>query len=222
MVSKSFRTTAFACLLAMVPLSSLASSQQQTSVPSETFSQLNDVQQALASHSLVRGEFTQTRNMEMFSQPLTSKGRFLLDKENGLLWDQTAPFPVKLVLTKDKLSQKFADQTPQIITAKENPMAFYFSHIFLSVFHGDTEQLKQQFDLIFSPSQDTHNQWELKLSPKAAPLSSVFNNIILVGNSDIEKITLEEVRGDSTVIEFTNQTHLPEALTHAEKAQFQF
>ncbi len=180
---------------------------------------LSSLQSQLQQYSIVRGDFTQSRKIEMFEQPLTSGGSFLLDKSHGLLWQQSTPFPVNLVLTQDKLRQTFANQPPQVITAKENPMAFYFSQIFLSVFHGDTEQLKSQFDLQFEPQQDG---WQLTLIPKAAPLNAVFKSITLQGNTDIDALSLEEIRGDKTEIQFTNQTHQPETLTDAEQTQFQF
>ncbi|MEZ9177843.1 LolA family protein [Vibrio kanaloae] len=189
---------------------------------------ITDLQTVLSANNIVRGEFTQTRNMEMFAQPLTSQGAFLLDKSNGLLWTQTTPFPVRLVLTDNKLSQRFADQPAKIITDKENPMAFYFSHIFLSVFHGDTQKLQEQFALDFEPAtvtssdENTENKsWTLTLKPKSAPMNAVFEAITLQGQNDIERIELREIRGDSTVIEFSQLSHQPEVLSDAEAQQFQ-
>ncbi|MFV0448698.1 MAG: outer membrane lipoprotein carrier protein LolA [Vibrio sp.] len=180
---------------------------------------LTSLQTQLQQHSLVRGDFSQSRTLAMFEQPLLSEGSFLLEKQHGLLWQQNTPFPVNLVLTQDKLRQTFANQPAQVITAKENPMAFYFSKIFLSVFHGDTEQLKSQFALQFTPQNE---QWQLVLTPKEAPLNAVFKSIVLQGKQDIDSLVLEEVRGDKTEITFTNQTHQPEKLTDAEQTQFQF
>lgn len=180
---------------------------------------LASLQAQLQQSPIIRGDFTQSRTLAMFEQPLVSGGSFLLEKQHGLLWQQNTPFPVNLVLTQDKLRQTFANQPAQVITAKENPMAFYFSKIFLSVFHGDTEQLQSQFDLQFSPQNE---YWQLVLTPKEAPLNAVFKSIVIQGNQDIDSLVLEEVRGDKTEITFTNQTHQPENLTDAEQAQFQF
>ena len=214
--------------LAAMMASGLATANQNTA----PVGSISELQTVLSANSIVRGEFTQTRNMEMFAQPLTSQGTFLLDKSSGLLWTQTTPFPVNLVLTDNKLSQSFADQPAKIITDKENPMAFYFSHIFLSVFHGDTQKLQEQFALDFEPetttntdesanasSQDT--RWTLTLKPKSAPMNAVFEAITLQGKNDIERIELREIRGDSTVIEFSQLSHLPEVLSDAEAQQFQ-
>ncbi|EDK29447.1 hypothetical protein VSWAT3_01123 [Vibrionales bacterium SWAT-3] len=210
--------------LVSMTISGLATANQNKA----SVGSISELQTVLSENSIVRGEFTQTRNMEMFAQPLTSHGTFLLDKSSGLLWTQTTPFPVNLVLTDNKLSQRFADQPAKIITDKENPMAFYFSHIFLSVFHGDTQKLQEQFSLSFepatmqSPDENTNNNsWTLILTPKSAPMNAVFEAITLQGNSDIERIELKEIRGDSTVIEFSQLSHQPEVLSDAEAQQFQ-
>ncbi|MDD1822207.1 outer membrane lipoprotein carrier protein LolA [Photobacterium sp. ZSDE20] len=210
--------------LAAMMVSGLATANQNTA----PVGSISELQTVLSENNIVRGEFTQTRSMEMFAQPLTSQGTFLLDKSSGLLWTQTTPFPVNLVLTDNKLSQRFADQPAKIITDKENPMAFYFSHIFLSVFHGDTQKLQEQFSLSFepatmqSPDESTNNNsWTLILTPKNAPMNAVFEAITLQGNSDIERIELKEIRGDSTVIEFSQLSHQPEVLSDAEAQQFQ-
>ncbi|WP_210450050.1 LolA family protein [Vibrio crassostreae] len=211
--------------IALVGLASMmASGFVIASESTATVGSISDLQTVLSANNIVRGEFTQTRNMEMFAQPLTSQGTFLLDKSNGLLWTQTTPFPVSLVLTDNKLSQRFADQPAKIITDQENPMAFYFSHIFLSVFHGDTQKLQEQFSLSFEPANELSSdetRWTLTLKPKNAPMNAVFEAITLQGKNDIERIELKEIRGDSTVIEFSQLSHQPEVLSDAEAQQFQ-
>ncbi|MCA2415792.1 outer membrane lipoprotein carrier protein LolA [Vibrio chemaguriensis] len=187
--------------------------------PTANITDLASLQQQLSQHEIVRGDFTQQRHLEMFSQPLTSKGQFTLSKTHGLLWQQTEPFAVNLVLTENKLRQTFADQAPKTISAQENPMAFYFSHVFLSVFHGDTSALQEQFTLDFSVE---NNQWQLILEPKQSPLNAVFKAITLSGKAHIDRLTLQELRGDKTEITFTNQTSLPQELMDAEVAQFRF
>ena len=220
--------------IALLGLASMmASSFAGASESTVAVGSVSELQAVLSANSIVRGKFTQTRNMEMFAQPLTSQGTFLLDKSSGLLWTQATPFPVSLVLTDNKLSQRFADQPAKIITDKENPMAFYFSHIFLSVFHGDTQKLQEQFSLSFEPANELNSDksadastentlWTLTLTPKSSPMNAVFEAITLQGHNDIERIELKEIRGDSTVIEFSQLSHLPEVLSDAEAQQFQF
>ncbi|MER0342114.1 outer membrane lipoprotein carrier protein LolA [Vibrio vulnificus] len=180
---------------------------------------LDELQAQLSKHDLVRGQFTQQRHLEMFNQPLSSQGQFVLDKSHGLLWQQQTPFPVNLVLTQDKLRQSFAGQAPQVITAEQNPMAFYFSRIFLSVFHGDTSALQRQFELTLHVDD---NGWQLDLTPTAAPLNAVFSKITLRGNEEIDQLELVEKRGDRTDIQFSQQTHTPKQLSETEQKQFAF
>ncbi len=183
---------------------------------------LASLQTQLASHSIVRGEFTQQRHLEMFAEPLSSQGTFVISKDNGLLWQQATPFPVNLVLTENKLRQAFAGQDAQVITAEENPMAFYFSRIFLAVFQGDTNELTREFGLDLKTQEGNETQWTLKLIPKQAPLNSVFKHIEIEGSSDINRLSLVELRGDKTDITFSQHNHQPETLTEAEQAQFDF
>lgn len=190
---------------------------------------LSELQHTLSATTVVRGDFSQSRTMAMFNQPLVSQGKFVIAANNGLWWHQTAPMAVSLVLTQDKLSQQFDDQPPQIITAAQNPMVFYFSHIFLALFNGDTSALNQQFTLkltTLASDTDTHTatkkQWQLVLTPKQAPLNKVFTTITLQGGKFINQLTLAEIRGDKTVITFSHQRTIPSTLTTEEKRVFQF
>lgn len=180
---------------------------------------LADVQTKLTQHVLLRGEFTQTKTMQMFNQPLVSQGYFLLAQEQGLHWQQTQPFAVSLVLIKDKLSQQFADQPAEVIAAQDNPMIFYFSHLFLSLFKGDVDQLGEQFTIEINAKQEN---WSLLLTPKSAPLNKVFANISIQGDEFIESIVLTELAGDSSEIVFSEQKNTPNTLTDSEKRVFQF
>ncbi len=188
-------------------------------VPFASATTLESVQKQLASQSVIRGQFEQIRNMEMFKQPLTSTGVFLIAKGKGLLWKQAKPFPVTLVLTEDKLSQTFGDQPPKVMTSEDNPMAFYFSHLFLDLFQGNTAQLDGKFTRTFHAEQEA---WTLQLVPNTAPLNKVFASIVISGKEHIDAIELTEVRGDITIIQFSEQTSQPLVLSSHEESAFQF
>ena len=128
---------------------------------------LEQLQKQLMTQDILRGDFTQSKTLQMFNQPLLSEGSFLLSHQHGLIWKQSNPFPVSLVLAKDKLSQQVSDQPADIIEAKDNPMVFYFSHLFLSLFKGDLSSLEKQFTM--SLSEDNNAGWLLNLTPKEAP-----------------------------------------------------
>jgi len=180
---------------------------------------LIDLQKQLTSQTLLQGEFTQTKNVKMFKKPLISKGIFLLTQSQGLMWHQQTPFPVSLILTKNKLRQQFSDKPADIIEAKDNPMVFYFSHLFLSLFQGDIKALQAQFNIqLISNKQG----WQLDLTPKSAPLNKVFSTITIQGNQYIDSLTLSELSGDSSVIEFEKVSAIPTKLSKQEKDAFTF
>ncbi|HEY7866940.1 MAG TPA: outer membrane lipoprotein carrier protein LolA [Psychromonas sp.] len=187
-----------------------ASSQAQT---------LTDIEHKLTAHKLLRGQFIQTKTMQMFNQPLLSTGHFLLHHEHGLVWAQVEPFPVSLVLVKDKLSQQFAGQPAEVIQAKDNPMVFYFSHLFLSLFKGDVAALSEQFTIKVSENEQS---WQLLLTPKSPPLNKIFASISILGDKFIEQLQLTELNGDISLIEFNQQQTQPVQLSDEELRAFQF
>jgi len=181
---------------------------------------LEQLQQQLTTQKVIRGDFKQSKNLQMFNQPLVSDGSFLLSHQEGLIWTQKNPFPVSLVLTKDKLRQQFSGQSAEIVEASDNPMVFYFSHLFLSLFKGDLASLENQFSMTLTG--DLQNTWILHLTPKAAPLNKVFKEIDIKGSIQIEELLLVELNGDSSVIEFSHIDQAQSNLTLQEKNAFEF
>lgn len=180
---------------------------------------MDDLRNNLTGNKLLRGNFAQSKTLQMFNKPLLSSGTFLLDHQQGLLWSQHKPFAVSLVLVEDKLSQQFASQPAEIIEAKDNPMVFYFSHLFLSLFKGDVEALDEQFAMELAGLE---SDWSLILTPKSAPLNKVFATISISGGEYIKTLLLTELSGDVSEITFTNQQLLPTELTEDEKRAFKF
>ncbi|MDA7746676.1 outer membrane lipoprotein carrier protein LolA [Psychromonas sp.] len=181
---------------------------------------LEQLQQQLTTKKVLRGDFIQSKTLQMFNQPLVSDGTFLLSHQQGLIWNQITPFPVTLVLAKDKLRQQFEDQTPEIIEAKDNPMVFYFSHLFLSLFKGDLSALESQFSMTITESEK--ETWLLHLSPKESPLNKVFKQIEIKGNKQIQSLVLTELNGDLSVIEFSNINQEQTQLSQQEENAFKF
>ena len=181
---------------------------------------LEQLQQQLTTQKLIRGDFKQSKNLQMFNQPLISDGSFLLSQQQGLIWTQNNPFPVSLVLAKDKLRQQFAGQPAEIVEASDNPMVFYFSHLFLSLFKGDLASLDNQFSMTLTG--DLQNTWLLHLTPKTSPLNKVFKEIDIKGSAQIQELSLVELNGDSSVIEFSHIDQKNSPLTSQEKNAFKF
>ncbi|MEI6897980.1 MAG: outer membrane lipoprotein carrier protein LolA [Psychromonas sp.] len=180
---------------------------------------LEQLQQQLMMQQILRGDFSQSKTLQMFNQPLLSDGAFLLSQQQGLIWRQHNPFPVVLVLAKDKLRQQFEGQDAAVIDAQDNPMVFYFSHFFLSLFKGDLSALESQFSLSLTANKKGH--WRLHLEPKQPPLNNIFKYIDIEGENQIQRLTLIELKGDSSVINFTNVRQQTQ-LSPQDKDAFEF
>lgn len=62
----------------------------------------------------------------------------LIARDNGLLWDQKAPFPMTLLLDDKRMVQIVNGQSPQTITADTNPQMFQFNHLLRALFQEPT------------------------------------------------------------------------------------
>lgn len=179
---------------------------------------LDDLQQRFTEQPLVRAHFDQTRTIKEMPQPLRSQGEMVIARDTGLLWDQTTPFPMQLMLNDSRMVQIVNGQPPQTITADNNPQMFQFNHLLRALFQADRSVLEQNFRIDF---QDKGNDsWTLKLTPITTPLDKIFTSIDLGGKTYLETIRLNDKQGDRTDIKLTNQRLTPTQLTDAERKRF--
>ena len=159
------------------------------------------VQIQLAKADNLSGNFTQIRNMRLLSAPLKSSGQFVLSKANGLQWNQSKPFKSSLIVTNTKIEQRIENTPPTIITQKEQPIVFSFTHIFLSVFNGDATAIKEYFNIYFIG--DT-KAWEIALKPTNSLLKKAITSIEMTGGKYIQTVTINEVKQNQMIMRFSN------------------
>jgi len=173
---------------------------------------LADVVARLGTPAVIRGNYTQTKEIALLSRPLESHGDFILSKL-GLFWRQQSP-PAGIVIADGKrLVQQIGDGDPEVTDDSSNPMALPFSRIFLGIFSGDEESLRTHFEITFSA---TGEAWEIGLVPTTEPMSLAIESIILYGREHIEDLTVVNRSSDKTVIRFSDIRTEPEHLTEHE------
>ncbi|MBT0719693.1 LolA family protein [Rosenbergiella collisarenosi] len=180
---------------------------------------VEQVQQTLASHPLVRAHFEQQRTIKGMPQTLNSSGEMVISRTSGLLWQQTTPFAMRLVLQQDRMLQQMQDQPPQVMTAQSNPQMFQFNHLLTALFTADRATLDNNFSLTFTPLEKDH--WTLSLTPTTTPLDKLFSTITLQGGQFIDQVTLLDKQGDATRLVFSQQRSTPTELTATEQANFE-
>lgn len=179
---------------------------------------LDELQQRFTEQPVVRADFTQTRTIKDLPQPLRSQGKMLIARDRGLLWDQTAPFPMALMLDDSRMVQVINGQPPQVITAQNNPQMFQFNHLLRALFQADRAVLEQNFRIDFNDLGA--DRWSLKLTPTTTPLDKIFASIDLAGQQYLDHIQLNDKQGDLTDIVFTQHRLTPTTLTDAERQRF--
>lgn len=158
------------------------------------------VQVQLSKADNLSGNFNQVRKMRLLSSPLESSGTFVLSKKNGLQWNQTSPFKSSLIVTSTKIEQQIENTPPTVITQKQQPVVFSFTHIFLSVFNGDTAAITGYFDIYFSG--DT-KAWKIALKPTNTLLQKAIVGIEMTGGKYVQTVTINEVKQNQMIMKFT-------------------
>ncbi|ENF2476851.1 outer membrane lipoprotein carrier protein LolA [Escherichia coli] len=179
---------------------------------------LDDLQQRFTEQPVIRAHFDQTRTIKDLPQPLRSQGQMLIARDQGLLWDQTSPFPMQLLLDDKRMVQVINGQPPQIITAENNPQMFQFNHLLRALFQADRKVLEQNFRVEFADKGE--GRWTLRLTPTTTPLDKIFNTIDLAGQTYLESIQLNDKQGDRTDIALTQHQLTPAQLTDDEHQCF--
>ncbi len=179
---------------------------------------LDDLQQRFTEQPVIRAHFDQTWTIKDLPQPLRSQGQMLIARDQGLLWDQTSPFPMQLLLDDKRMVQVINGQPPQIITAENNPQMFQFNHLLRALFQADRKVLEQNFRVEFADKGE--GRWTLRLTPTTTPLDKIFNTIDLAGKTYLESIQLNDKQGDRTDIALTQHQLTPAQLTDDERQRF--
>ncbi|EFE7932713.1 LolA family protein [Escherichia coli] len=179
---------------------------------------LDDLQQRFTEQPVIRAHFDQTRTIKDLPQPLRSQGQMLITRDQGLLWDQTSPFPMQLLLDDKRMAQVINGQPPQIITAENSPQMFQFNHLLRALFQADRKVLEQNFRVEFADKGE--GRWTLRLTPTTTPLDKIFNTIDLAGQTYLESIQLNDKQGDRTDIALTQHQLTPAQLTDDERQRF--
>lgn len=168
--------------------------------------------QKLQHVNVMRGNFSQRKQIKILKRPLISKGFMLFSNEQGLYWRIESPLNSIMVFTKQGIFEKHNDSVSRQKQAN-------IGNLFSAIFAGDIKTLNRHFAIYFSIQADN---WNIGLMPKTAMLQKVFRKIILKGKQQVEEIFIEELRGDTTLLQFSGIKTLPTELTLAEEKYFDF
>lgn len=159
---------------------------------------LAEVRARLAQPAVLAGRFVQHKRVAGLKKPLTSSGRFVVAKGQGVRWLTERPFPSELVVRpEDIVSRQGAAEVFRLEAAKV-PAVRLINGVLFALLSGDLAALEQHFDVVAAAEAAG---WTLRLTPKEAGLRKVLSGVTLTGDEYVRRVELAEAGGDGTTIE---------------------
>lgn len=174
---------------------------------------LSALSHQLASQVVVRGSFIQEKHLQAMTQPLTSRGQFVLAADTGLLWQLQSPIAQDYRINAAGIAKRNANGWQ---AQPGSDAAAQQSRLFLALLGGDRSGLEADFELQLSGTSDN---WTLALTPRSVLLKQIFSHIEIRGAALVQRIELFETQGDRTLLKLPN-SQAAQALTAAERDAF--
>lgn len=179
---------------------------------------LATVRAQVAQVPVLRGEFTQEKQVAGFKNPLRSNGRFLLARDKGVLWSTTAPFPSEIVITQDRILSRQRDGSRRVeVDGKQQPGLRSVNAMMFALMSGDMKALTSTFEV---KEEAVASGWKMTLTPRSRQLAQAFTSVRLSGDRYVREVELREANGDLTRLRFSGMSEAPASLSRDEAARF--
>ena len=185
---------------------------------------LESICASLASKKNTTGDFIQTKTIQTNNRKLKSNGQYIICQQ-GILWKTLKPVPVSLILTEDTMIQIAPNGNKSVMSGKDNDVFSNISEVLSSVFSGNVDALKKNFNCKFEMKGSS--EWTLELEPKDSTIAAVMKSLVLSGiiseanGAEMKSLLMTEASDNTITYEFTNQKY-PKELSADEKQNFIF
>ncbi len=178
------------------------------------------IKQRVAKVDVLRGEFTQEKQVAGFKNPLRSQGRFVLAQEHGVIWTTLKPFPSEVVVTRDRILSRQRDGSSRVeMDGRQQPAMRSVNAIMFALMSGDAQALSAQFTVKVEVLPG--NAWKMQLTPRSAMLGKVFAQLTLSGDRYVREVQINEANQDVTRIHFAGMSETPATLSADEGGRFE-
>lgn len=178
------------------------------------------VKQRVAKVDVLRGEFTQEKQVAGFKNPLRSQGRFVLAQDHGVIWTTLKPFPSEVVVTRDRILSRQSDGSRRVeLDGRQQPAMRSVNAIMFALMSGDAQALSAQFTVKVEVLPG--NAWRMQLTPRSAMLGKVFAQLTLSGDRYVREVQINEANQDVTRIHFAGMSDTPATLSTDEGRRFE-
>ena len=105
------------------------------------------VQQRVAQVEVLRGRFEQEKRITGFKNPLRSQWRFVVSRQQGVIWTTDKPFPSEVVITRDRILSRQRDGSQRVeVDGREQPALRSVNAMMFALVSGDVGALSARFE----------------------------------------------------------------------------
>ncbi len=160
---------------------------------------LQELMAGLAKARSVRASFTETKTMEILSEPLRSSGTLVYKAPHYLEKRVLAPQPSYYIVDGDQVTISGAGRQERRLVLFQFPALEAFIAALRGTLAGDLKTLKEYYDVEFTLEA---GQWTLRLAPTNDEMRLYVKQIRIFGSGEkVRQIDTVETNGDhSTMI----------------------
>lgn len=160
---------------------------------------------ANASVQTISSDFTQVKNMALLEDKIRSKGKFYFKKEDKVRIEYTSPYSYLLVMNGGQIMVRDEQKTSKVNTRNSKTMQSV-NRIMIDCMRG-TVLNNPDFKATVYEGQ---NNYLLSLTPATEAMKKMFKSVdvyLARKNFDVDRLSMIEVGGDFTEMDFSNTQH---------------
>ena len=146
----------------------------------------------------VSGDFVQKKEIKEVDITLTSRGKFEIDKTQGIKWQTLKPYASTVIISEGKLCMG-----EDVMDSKNNQVLGHVIKVMQSLLTQDHETLKKYFDYTIKEKDGVYS---ISLKTTDKTMASVFTKLEAKAQKYVEEVKMYNDKGDITTIIFSNMT----------------
>jgi len=163
---------------------------------------LDQIRARLDAHAVVRAEFVQTRTLAALERPLVARGRLLVSRADGVVWQVEQPYRAAYVLQQDSVTEIAADGMRTRRDARDAPAIARVGRILGALVSANATALDNDFHV---DAGVTGERWHIVLQPRQSQVAQRLKVIRVNGGDFVESVRIDEASGDTTQLQFRSQ-----------------
>lgn len=196
---RTLRTAACSCLVVLLAadLSGAADQNGETAVLQKL---LAGIREKVDSTRTVQADFTQQRNLALFTHPIVFTGRMALRRPDQLRWENVEPIPSVLIFSGDKGMRCNENAPPVHFELAGDPVMNMIAEQVWTWVDGRYGRLRDKYALSLTESH------QLQLIPQRGEFAGIIDAVQVNFDPQSlqpEQILIQEAGGDTTTIRFT-------------------